>query len=72
MVNEGVTSHFNTISVSSRGLAARQGGEGLPTPPCFSCSNPKLTPAWETWVVTSNKQLTANIGPGANVVLSNN
>src|SRR5437588_412550 len=24
----------------------------------------------QTWVVTSNKQLTANIGPGANVILS--
>jgi hypothetical protein len=73
-VNEGVTSHFNTISSILTGVWQHVDDWGSQKP-----ANPTLfhylqlhqaVGAEETWVVTSNKQLTANIGPGANVILS--
>ncbi len=73
-LNEGVTSHFNTISSILTGVWQHVDDWGSERP-----SNPTLFQQFqsqthagpeETWVVTSNKQLTANIGPGANVILS--
>ncbi len=72
--NEGVTSHFNTISSILTGVWQHVDDWGSEKP-----SNPTLfhylqrqrhTGADQTWVVTSNKQLTANISPGVNVILS--
>ena len=73
-VNEGVTSHFNTISSVLTGdwqHVDDWGGQKAPDPTLFHYfqTHHHVGPE-ETWVVTSNKQLTANIGPGANVVLS--
>ena len=73
-INEGVTSHFNTISSILTGVWQHVDDWGSEKP-----SNPTLfhylrsqTGAGpeQTWVVTSNKQLTANISPGVNVILS--
>lgn len=73
-INEGVTSHFNTISSILTGSWQHIDDWGTEKP-----SNPTLfhylqqhqhVGPEQTWVVTSNKQLTANIGPGANVILS--
>jgi hypothetical protein len=73
-VNEGVTSHFNTISSILTGVWQHVDDWGSQKP-----SNPTMFDylqkqqhlgADQTWVVTSNKQLTANISPGVNVVLS--
>ena len=73
-VNEGVTSHFNTIASILTGRWQHVDDWG---------SEPPADPTWfhylqsqlhvgpeETWVVTSNKQLTANISPGVNVILA--
>jgi hypothetical protein len=73
-VNEGVTSHFNTISsiLTGRWQHVDDWGSQPPANPTLFHhlqTQLRLGPE-ETWVVTSNKQLTANIGPGANVVLS--
>jgi hypothetical protein len=73
-VNEGVTSHFNTISSILTGVWQHVddwGGE-KPANPTLLQQFQSQTHAGpgETWVVTSNKQLTANISPGANVILS--
>ena len=73
-VNEGVTSHFNTISSMLTGVWQHVddwGSEKPANPTLFRYfQQQKKTGAEQTWVVTSNKQLTANIGPGANVILS--
>src|SRR5450759_1132571 len=73
-VNEGVTSHVNTISSILSGVWQHVddwGGE-KPANPTLLQQFQSQTHAGpgETWVVTSNKQLTANISPGANVILS--
>jgi hypothetical protein len=72
--NEGVTSHFNTISSILTGVWQHVddwGSQPPVHPTLFQYVQDQLgaSPA-ETWVVTSNKALTANIGPGANVILS--
>ncbi len=72
--NEGVTSHFNTISSILTGVWQHvdDWGSEKPTNPTlfhYLQRQHKVGPE-QTWVVTSNKQLTANIGPGANVILS--
>ena len=72
--NDGVTSHFNTISSILTGVWQHvdDWGKDPPAhPTLFRYVQDQLgvSPA-ETWVVTSNKALTANIGPGANVILS--
>src|ERR1035437_1979538 len=73
-VNEGVTSHFNTICSMLTAVWQRVDDWGSQQP-----ANPTLfhylqrqhhVDADQTWVVTSNKQLTANISPGVNVILS--
>jgi len=73
-VNEGVTSHFNTISsiLTGRWQHVDDWGSQPPADPTlFHRLQTQLhVGPEETWVVTSNKQLTANIGPGANVILS--
>jgi hypothetical protein len=72
--NEGVTSHFNTISSILTGVWQHvdDWGSQKPTNPTlfhYLKSQHKVG-VNDTWVVTSNKQLTANISPGVNVVLS--
>jgi hypothetical protein len=72
--NDGVTSHFNTISSILTGVWQHVddwGRQPPAHPTLFHYVQDQLgaSPA-ETWVVTSNKALTANIGPGANVILS--
>jgi hypothetical protein len=73
-VNEGVTSHFNTISSILTGVWQHvdDWGSEKPTNPTLFhyLQRQQKVGAEQTWVVTSNKQLTANIGPGANVILS--
>jgi hypothetical protein len=73
-INEGVTSHFNTISSILTGRWQHVddwGSQPAADPTLFHYLQAQLhLGAEETWVVTSNKQLTANIGPGVNVVLS--
>ncbi len=73
-VNEGVTSHFNTIASILTGVWQHVddwGSEKPSNPTLFHyLQQQKRVGAEQTWVVTSNKQLTANIGPGANVILS--
>lgn len=73
-VNEGVTSHFNTISsiLTGRWQHVDDWGSQQPAAPGlfrYFQDHFHVGPE-QTWVVTSNKQLTANIGPGANVILS--
>lgn len=73
-VNEGVTSHFNTIASILTGSWQHvdDWGSQRPTEPTLFhyLQSQRHTGPNETWVVTSNKQLTANISPGVNVVLS--
>jgi hypothetical protein len=73
-LNDGVTSHFNTISSILTGVWQHVDDWGSEKP-----ANPTLFQRFQsasragaeaTWVVTSNKQLTANISPGVNVILS--
>ena len=72
--NEGVTSHFNTISSILTGVWQHVddwGGEKPAGPTLFQHLQTQTHCGPEqTWVVTSNKQLTANISPGVNVILS--
>lgn len=72
--NDGVTSHFNTISSILTGVWQHVddwGRQPPAHPTLFRYMQDQLgASAAETWVVTSNKALTANIGPGANVILS--
>ena len=72
--NEGVTSHFNTISSILTGVWQHVDDWGTQPPAnltLFQYVQEQLrsSPA-ETWVVTSNKAMTGNIGVGANVILS--
>jgi hypothetical protein len=73
-INEGVTSHFNTISSILTGVWQHVddwGGQKPANPTLFHYLRDKLRLGPDqTWVVTSNKQLTANISPGVNVILS--
>lgn len=74
MWNEGTTSHFNTISSILTGTWQHvdDWGRDHPADPTllqYLQKQWKVGPA-ETWVVTSNKALTANIGVDANVILS--
>jgi hypothetical protein len=73
-INEGVTSHFNTISSILTGVWQHvdDWGSQKPTNPTLFhyLQTQRHVSADQTWVVTSNKQLTANISPGVNVVLS--
>lgn len=73
-INEGVTSHFNTIASIITGVWQHvdDWGSQKPTgPTLFHHLQSQLrTGPNDTWVVTSNKQLTANISPGVNVILS--
>jgi hypothetical protein len=73
-VNEGVTSHFNTISSILTGVWQHvdDWGSQKPTNPTLFhyLQRQRHVSADQTWVVTSNKQLTANISPGVNVILS--
>jgi len=73
-VNEGVTSHFNSIASILTGVWQHVDDWGSQKP-----ANPTMFHYWKShhppnpndcWVVTSNKQLTANISPGVNVVLA--
>ena len=72
--NEGVTSHFNTISSILTGVWQHLDDWGSQKPAnatLFDALQKQLRAGSDqTWVVTSNKQLTANISPGVNVVLS--
>ena len=72
--NEGVTSHFNTISSILTGVWQHVddwGSEKPAHPTLFHYLQKQMHAGGDqTWVVTSNKQLTASIGPGANVILS--
>ena len=73
-VNEGVTSHFNTISSILTGVWQHvdDWGRDLPRNPTlinYLRSQFHLDPT-QTFVVTSNKALTANIGAGGNVILT--
>ena len=72
--NEGVTSHFNTISSILTGAWQHvdDWGRDKPAQPTllqYVREQWKTGPS-QTWVVTSNKALTANIGAGGNVILS--
>ncbi len=73
-INEGVTSHFNSIASILTGVWQHVDDWGGEKP-----AHPTLFHYWQSgharnpndcWVVTSNKQLTANISPGVNVVLA--
>jgi hypothetical protein len=73
-LNEGVTAHVNTISSILTGAWQQLddwGRNPSPQPTLLSYlhEQARLTAA-ETWVVTSNKAVTRNIGVGANVILS--
>ncbi|HEY3739739.1 MAG TPA: hypothetical protein VGL53_07840 [Bryobacteraceae bacterium] len=74
VVNEGVTSHFNTISSILTGTWQHvdDWGSQKPMDPTLFhyLQTQQKTGPNDTWVVTSNKQLTANISPGVNVILS--
>src|SRR5271157_3213895 len=73
-VNEGVTSHFNTISSILTGVWQHvdDWGRDLPrNPTLINYLRSQLhLDSTQTFVVTSNKALTANIGAGGNVILT--
>ena len=73
-VNEGVTSHFNAISSILTGVWQHvdDWGRDLPrNPTLINYLRSQLRwDATQTFVVTSNKALTANIGAGGNVILA--
>ena len=73
-VNEGVTSHFNTISSILTGVWQHvdDWGRDLPRNPTLInyLRSQRHLDATQTFVVTSNKALTANIGAGGNVILT--
>jgi len=74
VVNEGVTAHVNTISSILTGAWQRLDDWGQhrarqPTLFAYLQKQRHLSPA-ATWVVTSNKAVTRNIAPEANVILS--
>jgi hypothetical protein len=74
VMNEGVTAHFNAISSILTGSWQHVddwGREAPRDPTLFQHVQRQLKIGPEqTWVVTSNKALTANIGVGANVILA--
>ncbi len=74
VVNEGVTAHFNAISSILTGAWQHVddwGREAPREPTLFQYFQRQRHVGPEaTWVVTSNKALTANIGVGANVILA--
>ena len=72
--NEGTTAHFNTITSILTGVWQHVDDWGRDRPSQRTLMQ-NLQEQWkarpsETWVVTSNKALTANVGPGANVILA--
>ena len=72
--NQGTTAHFNTIASVLTGVWQHVDDWGRDRPADASLLQ-YLQQQWnvppaETWVVTSNKALTANIAVGANVVLA--
>ncbi len=74
VVNEGVTSHFNTITSILTGTWQHldDWGRDPPRQPNlmqYLHSQLGLAPS-DTWVVTSNKAVTSHVGAGGNVVLS--
>ena len=73
-VNNGVTSHFNTIASILTGVWQHVddwGGQMPANPGLFEYLRSQRHPGpGGDWVVTSNKQLTANISKETNVVLS--
>lgn len=73
-VNEGVTSHFNSIASILTGVYEHvdDWGSEKPTHPTIFhyVKEGKPFDPNDCWVVTSNKQLTANISPGMNVILA--
>jgi len=73
-VNEGVTSHFNSISSILTGVWQHvdDWGRDLPRNPTlinYLRNQLHLDPT-QAFVVTSNKAVTANIGAGGNVILT--
>jgi hypothetical protein len=74
VANEGVTSHFNSIAGILTGCwqyLDDWGGESPKNPTLMQYIQRQLSlTANDTWVVTSNKQITQNIGAGAHVILS--
>jgi len=74
VMNEGVTAHVNTISSILTGAWQQldDWGKQAPRQPTlfwYLQTQAGLSPV-DTWVVTSNKAVTRNIGLGANVILS--
>jgi len=74
VINEGVTSHFNTITSILTGTWQHldDWGRDPPQQPNllqYLRSQRGLEPA-DTWVVTSNKAVTSHVGAGGNVILS--
>jgi hypothetical protein len=74
VVNEGVTSHFNTITSILTGSWQHldDWGREAPQQPNllqYLRSQRGLEPA-DAWVVTSNKAVTSHVGAGGNVILS--
>lgn len=74
VLNEGVTSHVNTISsiVTGRWQQLDDWGRNAPREPTLFryLQEQRGLSAADTWIVTSNKAVTKNIGPGANVILA--
>ncbi len=73
-LNEGVTSHFNTISSVLTGSWQHldDWGRQAPSRPTlfeYVRTRLRLDPT-ETWAVSSNKQVTGNLCPSANVILT--
>ena len=73
-MNEGVTAHVNTISSILTGTWEQldDWGRNAPRHPTLFTyvQKQRNLSASDTWVITSNKAVTRNIGVGANVILS--
>lgn len=74
VLNEGVTSHFNTLASILSGSWQRLddwGRQPPGRPTLFDYLQKQLrVDAAATWVVSSNKQVTTNLCPAANVILT--
>ncbi|MCW5977968.1 MAG: hypothetical protein KIT09_07810 [Bryobacteraceae bacterium] len=74
VMNDGVTAHVNTISsiVTGAWQQLDDWGRHAPRHPTLFTylQKQRHLGAADTWVVTSNKAVTRNIGVGANVILS--
>jgi len=74
VMNDGVTAHVNAISsiVTGNWQQLDDWGAGAPTDPTLLAylQNQRGLKPRDTWVVSSNKAVTKNIAPGANVVLA--